>query len=311
MPYIEYEEYNPHGDTERLLARCQSILDEYKDDGLNLTVRQLFYQLVSRDVIPNQQSEYNRLQRIVKKGRRAGYLDWEMIVDRGRSLRQRQRWSEPQEIIEASAQSYHLDLWQDQEYRPEVWIEKDALTGVIESTCRSWDVPFISTRGYVSDSAAWRAAQRFRGVIDGEKSERDAPVIPENGVEQIPVVLHLSDHDPSGVDMTRDLEEKFEMFGLRFPVERIALTMPQIREYDPPPNYAKASDSRAEGYVQQYGTECWELDALNPGTIQTVVESAIQEQVTDHSAFGARKEQREQERSRLEEVSERWPELFS
>jgi hypothetical protein len=86
MPYIEYEEYNPHGDTERLLARCQSILDEYKDDGLNLTVRQLFYQLVSRDVIPNQQSEYNRLQRIVKKGRRAGYLDWEMIVDRGRSL---------------------------------------------------------------------------------------------------------------------------------------------------------------------------------------------------------------------------------
>ena len=309
MPYIEYEDYNPRGETKDLLARCQSILKDYKDDGLQLTVRQLFYQLVSRDVIANDQSQYNRLQRIVKRGRRSGYLDWEMIVDRGRPLRQRQRWDSPEAIIEASAQSFHLDLWQDQRHRPEVWIEKDALVGVIEATCREWDVPYLSTRGYVSDSAAWRAAQRFRDVMDGEKSARDDPA-QTDGVEQIPAVIHLSDHDPSGVDMTRDLREKFELFGLRFPIERVALTMDQIRQYEPPPNYAKASDSRSEGYVEQYGTECWELDALDPSVIQSVVEDAVQEQVTSRGSFAARKEERGEQRERLGEVSDRWTELF-
>jgi hypothetical protein len=309
MPYIEYEDYNPRGETKDLLARCQSILSDYKDDGLQLTVRQLFYQLVSRDVIANDQSQYNRLQRIVKRGRRSGYLDWEMIVDRGRPLRQRQRWDSPEEIIEDSAQSFHLDLWQDQRFRPEIWIEKDALVGVIEPTCKAWDVPYLSTRGYVSDSAAWRGAQRFRGVIGGEKSDRNEPA-QDGGIEQIPVVIHLSDHDPSGVDMTRDLREKFELFGLRFPIERVALTMDQIRQYEPPPNYAKASDSRSEGYVEQYGTECWELDALDPSVIQSVVEDAVQEQVTSRESFAARKEERKEQRERLGEVSNRWTELF-
>jgi len=309
MPYIEYEDYNPRGETKDLLARCQSILSDYKDDGLQLTVRQLFYQLVSRDVIANDQSQYNRLQRIVKRGRRSGYLDWEMIVDRGRPLRQRQRWDSPEEIIEDSAQSFHLDLWQDQRFRPEVWIEKDALVGVIEPTCKAWDVPYLSTRGYVSDSAAWRGAQRFRGIMDGEKSDRNEPA-QDGGIEQIPVVIHLSDHDPSGVDMTRDLREKFELFGLRFPIERVALTMDQIRQYEPPPNYAKASDSRSEGYVEQYGTECWELDALDPSVIQSVVEDAVQEQVTSRESFAARKEERKEQRERLGEVSNRWTELF-
>jgi len=310
MPYYKYEEYNPQQATERLLSRCQSILDEYEDEGMVLTVRQLFYQLVSRDVIENQQSQYDRLQRIVKRGRRAGYLDWEMIVDRGRNLRKRQRWDDPKQIIEASAQRFHLDLWQDQRCRPEVWIEKDALVGVIKPTCKRWDVPYLSTRGYVSDSAAWRAAQRFRDVMDGEQSDRPRPALPENEVEQIPVVIHLSDHDPSGVDMTRDLEEKFEMFGLHFPVQRVALTMEQIREYDPPPNYAKASDSRSDGYVSTYGTECWELDALDPTVIRSVVDRAIQDQLSDRSAFDERKHERQNQRDRLEEVSERWTEFF-
>lgn len=309
MPYIEYEDYSPRGETKELLARCQSILSDYKDDGLQLTVRQLFYQLVSRDVIANDQSQYNRLQRIVKRGRRSGYLDWEMIVDRGRPLRQRQRWDSPEDIIEASARSFHLDLWQDQPYRPEVWIEKDALVGVIKQTCREWDVPYLSTRGYVSDSAAWRGAQRFRDVMNGEKYDREVPAMSEE-IKQIPVIIHLSDHDPSGVDMTRDLREKFELFRLRFPIERVALTMDQIRQYEPPPNYAKASDSRSEGYVERYGTECWELDALDPSVIQSVVEDAIQEQIRDPEAFAARKEERKEQRERLGEVSDRWTELF-
>jgi hypothetical protein len=270
----------------------------------------LFYQLVSRDVIANDQSQYNRLQRIVKRGRRSGYLDWKMIVDRGRPLRQRQRWDSPEEIIEASARSFHLDLWQDQAYRPEVWIEKDALVGVIKATCREWDVPYLSTRGYVSDSAAWRGAQRFRGVMDGEKSDRSEPAQDED-IEQIPVVIHLSDHDPSGVDMTRDLREKFELFGLRFPVERVALTMDQIREYEPPPNFVKESDSRWESYVEKFETtDAWELDALDLPVIQSVVENSIEDQITSRESFAARKEERKEQRERLGEVSDRWTELF-
>jgi hypothetical protein len=310
MPRIKYEDYNPHGKTEDLLARCQLILSDYRDEGLQLTVRQLFYQLVSRDVVENTKKQYKRLQRIVKRGRRAGYLDWEMIVDRGRSLRQQKRWDSPEEIIESSAQSFHLDLWQDQRFRPEVWIEKDALVGVIESTCKAWDVPYLSTRGYVSDSAAWRAAQRFRDVMDGEKSGRNEPAQPD-GIEQIPVVIHLSDHDPSGVDMTRDLREKFELFGLRFPVERVALTMDQILEYEPPPNFVKESDSRWESYVEKFETtDAWELDALDLPVIQSVVENSIEDQITSRESFAARKNQRAEQRERLGEVSDRWTELF-
>jgi hypothetical protein len=86
--------------------------------------------------------------------------------------------------------------------------------------------------------------------------------------------------------------------------------MDQIRQYEPPPNYAKASDSRSEGYVEQYGTECWELDALDPSVIQSVVEDAVQEQVTSRESFAARKEERKEQRERLGEVSDRWTELF-
>lgn len=311
MPRIKYEDYNPHAETERLLDRCQGVLDEYSDDGLTLTLRQLFYQLVSRDVIANEQSEYERLGRIVKRGRRAGYLDWAMIEDRGRPLRKRQRWSGPEEVIESAARSFHLDLWQDQRFRPEVWIEKDALVGVIESTCRRLDVPYTSCKGYTSDSALWRAAQRFRDVIDGEHSSRDVPAQPADDIHQIPVIVHLSDHDPSGVDMTRELEDRFELFGLGVPIERIALTMDQIRQYDPPPNYAKPSDSRFEGYVEKYETtDCWELDALDPSVIQSAVEDAVQRRITDRDAFDARTEERRTQKERLRTVSDRWHELL-
>lgn len=311
MPYIKYEDYNPQSETETLLARCRTILDEYKEEGRTLTVRQLFYQLVSRDVIGNEFSEYRRLRDKVSKGRKGGYLDWGMIVDRGRPLRQRKRWDSPEEILKASARDFHIDLWQDQRLRPEVWIEKNALVEVIADTCRRYDVPYRSSKGYDSDSKMWRAAQRFGAVMDGEKSDRDEPAIPENDVEQIPVVLHLSDRDPSGFDMTRDLKEKFELFGLQLPIKRFALTMQQVREHDPPPSFAKRSDTRYESYVEEQGTrECWELDALEPAAIESIVEEAIQKQIPDRDAFDARKEQREEQRNRLEEVSERWTELF-
>jgi hypothetical protein len=313
MPHIQYEDYNPRARSKKILGHCQDVLEEYEEEGLRLTVRQLFYQMVARDVIPNSQAQYNRLQRIVKRGRRSGYLDWERIVDRGRSLRQRKRWSGPQEIIEASARGFHIDLWANQEHRPEVWIEKSALVEVIEGTCKAWDVPYISTRGYVSDSAAWRASQRYRDVMNGRVSERDDPAVEKDeqeDIEQVPVILHLSDHDPSGIDMRRDLEEKFELFGLRFPIRRIALTKRQIEAHQPPPNYAKASDSRADEYVAEHGRECWELDALDPSVIQEVVRDAIAEHISDEEAFQRRKEQRKAGRERLKEVSERWPELF-
>ena len=149
----------------------------------------------------------------------------------------------------------------------EVFIEKDALIGVIEGICNQYEVPYLACRGYASASEIWRAGHermRMRLMKDQQVT-----------------VLYLGDHDPSGIDMTRDIRERLRQFSnghvlpLQVEVVRLALNKDQVDEYDPPPNPTKLSDSRAEDYVAVYGHECWELDAMSPTVIRDLVEAAI------------------------------------
>lgn len=266
MPRIAYIEKKFSNKSLAIIAQANVIIQEYAAQGFSLTLRQLYYQFVARDLIPNQQSEYKRLGSIINDARLAGFIDWEAIEDRTRFLRANSHWNSPADIVEACADQYRVNLWNTQQYRPEVWIEKDALIGVIEPVCRDYDVPYFACRGYTSQSEQWRAGQRMLEHL-------------EHGYT--PVVLHFGDHDPSGIDMTRDNEDRLFMFtgftGMdNVEVRRLALNADQIKEYDPPPNPAKITDSRYSSYVVQHGQMSWELDALEPQVIAGLIRDELE-----------------------------------
>lgn len=303
-----------------LIEKAEAICAAYKQQGYDLTLRQLYYQFVSRGWIENRDTEYKRLGSVINDARLAGQLDWNYIVDRTRNLEELAHWDDPAALVRAAAEQYRIQKWAEQDTYVEVWIEKDALKGVLESCCPALDVPFFSCRGYTSQSEIWSAAQRLgRKIDDGKKV----------------VVIHLGDHDPSGIDMTRDIEHRLAMFIAqdrlsapaapaqeladyvqiyledvfeRLVVDRIALNMNQIRRYDPPPNPAKLTDARAHGYIAEHGGSSWELDALDPATLVALVRGAV-ERYRDDDRWEEAVDREEDERKVLTATSERWSEV--
>lgn len=261
MSKICYVEHKFSRKTETLLHLANQIVAAYAAQGFDLTLRQLYYQMVARDLIPNRQNEYKRLGQIISDARRAGVVDWDAIIDRTRNLRENSHWGTPADILLSAEQSFQVDKWAGQSYRPEVWVEKDALVGVVERACRPLDVAFFACRGYSSDSEMWRAAQR--GIAYGERGQRL-------------YIIHLGDHDPSGIDMSRDIQDRFNLFWAEPVVKRIALNLDQIEQYNPPPNPAKETDSRWQSYVDEYGvTDSWELDALEPQVLVDLITTEV------------------------------------
>lgn len=262
-------------DSLAIIEQANAIIESYQAQGFTLTLRQLYYQFVSRDLLPNKQTEYKRLGSIINDARLAGLIDWEAIEDRTRNLQRQPSWSSPNDLLDAAASQYRSDVWDSQDYRVEVWLEKEALVGVIEPACERWRTPFFACRGYTSQSEQWRAGKRLANHID-----RGQRVL----------VLHLGDHDPSGIDMTRDNTQRLVMFADlesldvdsdMLEVRRIALNMDQVRRYRPPPNPAKLTDSRVAGYLDRFGNESWELDALSPSVIDALIEEEIKAVVNE------------------------------
>jgi hypothetical protein len=274
-----------------LIERANAIIEEYVGQGFVLTLRQLYYQFVARVIIENSVASYKRLGSILNDARLAGLVDWEHIEDRTRSLRTHASWDSPSDIIAGAAYSYREDIWRDQIWRPEVWIEKDALLGVIEGVCREFRVPYFAHRGNNSQSEQYKAGKRYAEML-------------EAGFQ--PVVLHLCDHDPNGIDMSRDNTERLALFaGEPIQLRRIALNLDQVQHYSLPPNPAKDTDSRYESYVEQFGTECWELDALDPTVIASLVRNELR-MLIDHNLWDAALEQEERNRSLLSKASANW-----
>lgn len=244
-----------------LIGQANEIIEEYQDVGLTLTLRQLYYQFVARDLVENTMRTYKTLGSVINDARLAGLIDWKAIEDRTRFLRSLSHWETGEEIIQTCANTFRMNKWDNQEVRPEVWIEKDALLGVLERPCEKWDVPYFSCRGYASQSELYNAGSRCRNAI---------------AQGQRPIIIHLGDHDPSGIDMTRDNEDRLEMFvGQPVEVRRIALNINQVQKQSLPPNPAKLSDSRATGYIDKYGASSWELDALDPIVLSDLITDEI------------------------------------
>lgn len=307
MPYIEYVPKKFKDDAQIVIQHARQICEEYAAQGLDLTLRQLYYQFVSRDLIENHQKEYKRLGQIINDARLAGQLDWDFIVDRTRNLLGNRHFADPQDALRDLAEHFRIDRWGKQRTRVEVWIEKDALVGVLESVCPTEDVNYFSCRGFTSQSEMWGAAQRLRYYI--EQGQRVH-------------ILHLGDHDPSGIDMTRDITERLELFlqadimrihGVEhghamLTVDRIALNMDQVEEYDPPPNPAKPKDSRYAGYVAEHGESSWELDALEPTVLVGLITGAI-ESIRDEEQWAEDTEVENRHKATLDTTVALWGEV--
>lgn len=294
MPNIQYKEINFRQSSLDLIKLVNQVIQEYQAQGYELTLRQAYYQLVARGYIPNNERSYKNIGNLINDGRLAGLIDWYAITDRTRNLRGNSHWDTPAEVIESAKYSYRLDKWEGQPNYVEVWVEKDALVDVVGQACRPLDVPFFSCRGYTSQSEMWAAAQRF--IRRGDREQR--------------IIIHLGDHDPSGIDMTRDIQERLEMFGADVMVKRVALTMEQIDFYTPPPNPAKLTDSRCWGYIQKFGNESWELDALEP----KVITDLITEQVTmyrDDTLYQQVCDQERREKRELQLLCDNYSEAVS
>lgn len=274
------------GDMAYVIQQAVRVSDEYMERGYSVTVRQLYYQMVAQDLFPdswidvgynmrnglpvdtkNTMKNYQRFVKIVSEARLAGFVDWDAIEDRMRRTVRNQHWENQDEILEAAVDSWRIDKWMYQWYRVEVMCEKDAVAGILEPVCRKHDVPFTACRGYGSQSLFYRKGKEFREIIDNGK-----PV----------VILYFGDHDPSGLDMDRDVLARIGEFcgephKERIKLVRMALTFDQVMGYNPPPNPAKSTDSRYRSYSDEFGDESWELDALPPEDLEMILDAAIKE----------------------------------
>jgi hypothetical protein len=269
-----------------MISLINNILDDYARQGYDLSLRQLYYQLVSRNIVPNTERSYKNVGVIVSDARLAGLIDWYMIRDRGRETLANPHWDSPSDFIESVAPQYRFDLWADQDVYVEVMVEKQALEGVLQPVCRELDIPFTANKGYTSSSALYEASKRYLRRAQQCKSLH---------------VIYLGDHDPSGIDMSRDVLDRMSLFlkdQFNMTVHRVALNMNQVEELKPPENPAKITDSRASGYIARFGRSSWELDAIEPKRLVKIVEDAVVN-IMDYPKFKGNKLKMQEQRDQL------------
>lgn len=254
---------------EIVIQRIVDTVNKYRKLGFNLTLRQLHYQLVSVNAIVNHQTAYKKLGTILDDCRYSGVIDWSMIEDRGRKLDYPYYEDSVSAAIQKTANYYRLERQLGQRVHIEVWTEKDALSQIFGRVTNKYGVGLCVNKGYTSSSAIYKAYERFADRFDNGQSV---------------VILYFGDHDPSGLDMVRDIEDRLRfMFDngqlcspdYDFAVIPIGLTMQQIKKYNLPENPAKLTDTRSASYVQKFGTKSWEVDALSPEVLTEIVDYNI------------------------------------
>ena len=306
MPLIDYDQsgWVPNIDYAEIIERANAICAEYQAQGYDITLRQLFYQFVARGFLDNTVKMYDKLGRVCVKARENGYMDWDYLVDRTRNVIVQPHWETPEAILEAVADQFRLDKWANASHVVEVWVEKEALAGIVQTATNRVDTLAFPCRGYVSSSEIYTAAQRIVAYIEDDREV---------------TVLHLGDYDPSGADMSRDIYARLQQYvgthvgedvcldKLHF--KRIALTMPQIRQYNPPPAMAKTEDSRYGTFVAATGqNQTWELDALDPAVLVALIEDEVTA-LRDEDVWDQAVEEEKEHKRKLSLVHKRWADV--
>lgn len=260
-----FREVRFHKVSKARIAIANQIIEKYAAQGYSLTIRQLYYQFVTWHGLPNTVRSYKNLVATMSDARLAGLTDWDAIEDRGRVPQRNSQWDSPKELLEGAANQYRLPRWEGQPYYAELWVEKQALAGVLEPLASKFHATLMVNKGYSSQTAMYEASKRLQDRISASGKGEG-------------FVFYIGDHDPSGMDMVRDITERLDMFGVtNVQVKKLALNMDQIRKFKPPPNPANVKDVRYEAYISQYGKKSWEVDALNPETLVELITDAFTE----------------------------------
>jgi hypothetical protein len=329
MPKIWYRSKRFGVEAQKIIDLADQTLIQYSNDGYVLTLRQLYYWFVSHvPGFPNSINSYKKFGTIINDARMAGLLDWDAIEDRTRNLKKMLAYDTVDAWVDYAARVSQYPLWDDQPQYVEVWVEKDALLGVIQRAADPLRVPYFSCRGYTSQSEMWGASQRIhKKLIEGKEV----------------TILHFGDHDPSGMDMTRDIRDRLEYFIqvdelrrqyqlagfdsektptkeewtdlhrlvgeiMNFSVERMALNWDQVQEYDPPPNPAKLGDSRSTGYIREFGSNSWELDALEPQVIGDLITNAVTDRI-EWDLWDAARNREADQQNQIQWVADHWEDV--
>ena len=265
-----------HVKTHNLIETAKEILVELHP----MTVRQVYYQLVSRQVIKNDRGQYQAVSNALVYARREGYIPWGWIEDRLRRPHHVSMWSGLPEFAETCRRAYRRDVWDTQPDYLEIWLEKDALSGIFEDVLNPYGVTLNVGRGYDGWDSIHNAAIRFM-----EKTS-------------VPTVLYFGDFDPSGEDMVRSLIKRLESLGSRPEVVKIALTYDDILRYELPPDFAKKTDTRTAAFVAEHGDIAVELDALPPAVLRDRLEDEVSSRM-DLKALKKIKTRERKERTKL------------
>lgn len=284
---ICYKKWSPSSGTLVYMDEIQDVIEQYDKLGYKLTLRQLYYQLVTKDIIPNTQAEYTKLGNVLKNARMSGRVDWDIIEDRIREAKKKPDWKDTTSFLDAVIPQYRLPRHLGQKYHVELWCEKDALSSILLPITREYHINLMVNRGYSSASAMFESSKRLLEA--------------HHKYGQTPVIIYLGDHDPSGLDMDRDIKERLKEFQTPVSFARIGLTKNQINKYNPPPNPAKFKDPRATDYIRKHGRVSWEVDALPPNILDELVRDSIEE-LLDMSKYEAIKEMEIEAHRRLREV---------
>jgi hypothetical protein len=250
--------------SKELLFQVADILDEYKQRKISVTLRQVYYRLVAKGFIQNKDKEYRKLSGLLTDARYCGMIDWDAIEDRVRVPHKHSEFEDVLHLVKVAQNSYRLDRWEDQEYYIELFTEKDAISSVLKPIADKWHVYLNVNRGYTSATAM---------------------------------------HDPSGLDMIRDISQRLIEFKAVVDVKPIALTLEQVQKYNPPPNPAKISDSRSKWYITNFGKTSWEVDALPPDVMIDLVNDSIKQYV-DMDKLNKIKKQEKLDMKQLEEFAQ-------
>jgi len=282
---------------QEVIHLATQIAENYRDKGLGLTLRQLYYRFVAGGHIPNAQAQYKRLGEILAAARLNGTFDVTLLEDRGRTANPSRAAELKVSVADAlhEASSYIraipfwtvlADKWWGQTSYVSVWVEKEAMSGIFQKPCEDLGVGLFACKGYPSHSALWQWAEGYQAAVEANDQpvhdDRGEAIDPQ-GIDQ-GVILYFGDHDPDGWEIPRAAERSLKQLmrvnGLRHlpPIRfvRIALNMDQITEFDPPPFPAKMSSSRYQAYVDEHNTrQAWELDALEPEALDSLIRQSV------------------------------------
>ena len=258
-----------------------------------MTVRQLFYQLTTLGVINKTEAEYKQtVCRLTANMRFAGELPWHWLADNTRWIRKPMTYGGLDDCLEQAQRAYRRSLWDPNtnDQYVEVWLEKDALSGVLYEVTREYDVPLMVTRGYPSLSYLHSAA----ATIQQELEERW-------GGEA--TIYYFGDFDPSGLDISRNTEKRLQEFvdsdALAF--KRVAVNEDQIAELLLPTRPTKATDSRSKNFGSDISCE---VDAIRPDVLRSMVRACISDHI-DAEQIKAAQEIERQERQLLQDIRSR------